>query len=73
MEEYDTLPDFADIDTTEEVIEKVARRFSGSAGSVAPFWSNQSGTPQSSAGVCRLVANDMPPGRHIELSKLGDL
>jgi hypothetical protein len=32
MEDYDTLPDFSDIDITKEVVEKVAKHFSSSAG-----------------------------------------
>jgi xanthine dehydrogenase molybdopterin-binding subunit B len=32
MEEYNTLPDFVEIDITEEVVEKVAHRLTGSAG-----------------------------------------
>jgi hypothetical protein len=32
LEDYDNLPDFVDLDITKEVVEKVARRLSGSAG-----------------------------------------
>ncbi len=32
MEEYDTLPDFVELDITADTVEKVARRLSGSAG-----------------------------------------
>jgi hypothetical protein len=32
LEEYETVPDFVDLDVAEEVIKKVAWRLSGSAG-----------------------------------------
>ena len=32
MEDYDILPDFVDVDITEDIVEQVARRLSGSAG-----------------------------------------
>jgi hypothetical protein len=32
LSDYDKLPDFADLDITEDVVEQVARRLSGSAG-----------------------------------------
>jgi hypothetical protein len=32
LPEYDEVPDFADLDITEDVVEMVARRLSGSAG-----------------------------------------
>jgi hypothetical protein len=85
MEDYDTLPDFADVDITKEVIEKVARRLSGSAGlggsdtQAIQQWLLH--FRQTSKGLHKAVqeftdwrmANDMPPWAAYQALKAGRL
>ena len=73
MEEYDTLPDFVELDITADTVEKVARRLSGSAGpggtdsADLPHWLLRFGGAsaefrQAVAEFVRWKANDNSPG-----------
>jgi hypothetical protein len=72
LEDYEEVPDLVDLDITAEVVEKVARRLSGSAGpggtdaQAIQHWLLRHGAASCSLGkaVCNLVdwlANDAPP------------
>jgi hypothetical protein len=84
MEDYDTLPDFVDLDITEDVVEQVARRLSGSAGpggsdaQAIQHWLLRFGGASGElrravAGLVEWMANDFPPWAAYRALKAGRL
>ncbi len=84
LEDYETVPNFVDLDITKEVVEKVARRLSGSAGpggsdaQSLQQWLLRFGAASQRLrkAVCEIVdwmANDFPPWAAYRALKAGRL
>ena len=67
LEEYETVPDFVDLDITEETVEQTARRLSGSAGpggtdsAAVQHWLLRFGGAKAVVEFTDWMANTSPP------------